>query len=222
MELIIQMNGYVLLVIAALVPIANPFSTAPLFVSMTTGATKEQRRHIALLSSFYMFIVLTVFLILGSVILNFFGISMPALRIAGGLIVATIGFRMVFDHKHDNEKVGEAKTSTKDFNSIAFTPLAMPMLSGPGSISVIMSVAAKLSEIESVSNRIVGYGVVILGIAISALICWLVLRASGSVVRLLGKNGIDALTKVMGFLLVSIGVEFLVAGLRGLSIIPAI
>ncbi|MBL4772693.1 MAG: MarC family NAAT transporter [Alcanivoracaceae bacterium] len=219
MDFIIQMSGYVLLVIVALIPIANPFSTAPLFVSMTTGATKKQRRHIALLSSFYMFIVLTVFLLLGSVILSFFGISMPALRIAGGLIVSTIGFRMVFDHQDDNEKLEEAQASTKDFTSIAFTPLAMPMLSGPGSISVIMSVAAKLSEIETVSNKIIGYSVVILGIALSALICWLVLRASGSVVRLLGKNGIDALTKVMGFLLVSIGVEFLVAGLRGLGVI---
>ncbi|MCF6288111.1 MAG: MarC family NAAT transporter [Proteobacteria bacterium] len=222
MELTMQLVSYVLLVVAALIPIANPFSTAPLFVSMTTGATKKQRQHIALLSCFYMFIVLTIFLLLGTTILNFFGISMSALRIAGGLIVATVGFNMVFDQSDINSDASELDDELKDYTKIAFTPLAMPMLSGPGSISVVMSMAAKLAEIESIKTTLIGYGVVTVGIAISAFICWLVLRASDSVVKLLGQKGIDALTKVMGFLLVGIGVEFLIAGLRGLGVIAAL
>ena len=219
MEFITQFSSYVLLVVAALIPIANPFSTAPLFVSMTTGASKKQRQHIALLSSFYMFIVLTIFLLLGTTILNFFGISMSALRIAGGLIVATVGFNMVFDQSDNSGDSTEVSDELKDYTKIAFTPLAMPMLSGPGSISVVMSMAAKLAEVESIKDTIIGYAVVTVGIAISAFICWLVLRASGSVVKLLGQKGIDALTKVMGFLLVGIGVEFLIAGLRGLGVL---
>jgi len=208
--------------VAALIPIANPFSTAPLFVSMTTGASKKQRQHIALLSSFYMFIVLTIFLLLGTTILNFFGISMSALRIAGGLIVAIVGFNMVFDQSDNSDNNAEISDELKDYTKIAFTPLAMPMLSGPGSISVVMSMAAKLAEIESIQSTLIGYGVVTVGIAISAFICWLVLRASGSVVKLLGQKGIDALTKVMGFLLVGIGMEFLIAGLRGLGVLATL
>ncbi len=218
MELSLQLFSYILLVVAALVPIANPFSTAPLFVTLTAGADEKLRKHIALLCCLYMFGLLVLFLLLGTVVLNFFGISLPALRIAGGLIVATIGFRMVFEQKDKEPESPEV--SHDSLTKVAFTPLAMPMLSGPGSISVVMSMAAQISLLEPVTSKLIAYAVVTTGIAIASIICWLVLRASGSVVRFLGKNGIDALTKVMGFLLVSIGVEFVVAGLKGLNVIP--
>ena len=217
MEVVIQLSGYIILVIAALVPIANPFSTAPLFVGMTANLKTSQRNHIALLATLYMFIVLVVFLLLGAVILNFFGISLPALRIAGGLIVAFIGFRMLFEH--DDSKSEHVRVKPEEANKIAFTPLAMPMLSGPGSISVIMAMAAKISESETLTNQLLGYMVVTIGIALSAFICWLVLRASGSVVRFMGTSGIDALTKVMGFLLVSIGIQFMITGMQSLVIV---
>jgi len=93
----------------------------------------------------------------------------------------------------------------------------MPMLSGPGSIAVIMSIAAIVSEEEILSRRIGAYLVVMVGIAITAIICWLILRVSGSLVRFMGTSGIDALTKIMGFLLISIGVQFVVTGVQGLS-----
>lgn len=216
MDQALELMNYVILVVVALIPIANPFSTAPLFVGMTANLSKQQKNHIAFLSTMYMFIVLTVFLLLGAVILSFFGISLPALRIAGGLIVAFVGFQMLFG---EDEQTEQTQVSAENANKIAFTPLAMPMLSGPGSISVIMSVAVNISEAESVSHQIMGYLVVTVGIALSAFICWLVLRASGAVTRFLGASGIDALTKVMGFLLVSIGVQFVISGVRALGVI---
>ena len=161
-----------------------------------------------------MFIILVVFLILGAVILNFFGISLPALRISGGLIVAYIGFRMLFT---DDDKT--SNKTPKDAKKLAFTPLAMPMLSGPGAIAVVMSMAVQVSEFKSLSNQLLGYFVVIVGIAITAIICWLVLRASGKVIHFMGSSGIDALTKIMGFLLISIGVQFIITGVEGLGII---
>lgn len=216
MDYAVELFGYVLLVIAGLIPIANPFSTAPIFISMTSGLSRKERRHIASMATLYMFIVLVVFLLLGSAILSFFGISLHALRIAGGLIVAYIGFRMLFEpDKQENEP---AKATHEEVKKLAFTPLAMPMLSGPGSISVIMGAAAQISESPSLSEQIMGYLVVTLGIAITAFICWVVLRASGSVVRFMGSSGIDALTKVMGFLLVSIGVQFVITGIQGLGL----
>ncbi len=214
MNLIIEYSGYVLLVVAGLIPIANPFSTAPLFIGMTAELSTTQRNKIAKLSTLYMFVILTVFLLLGAVILNFFGISLHALRIAGGLIIAVIGFRMLFE---DDSKSKEANITEQDANKIAFTPLAMPMLSGPGSIAVIMSMAVSVSELETLSNQMLGYLVVTLGIALSSFICWLVLRVSGRVVNFMGESGIDALTKIMGFLLVSIGVQFIITGMQSLA-----
>lgn len=214
MENSFPLLNYVVLVIAALIPIANPFSTAPLFISMTSDLSRSERNHVALLATTYMFIILVVFLLLGAVILNFFGISLPALRISGGLIVAYIGFRMLFES--DDKKSDKA---SQDAKKLAFTPLAMPMLSGPGSIAVIMSIAVQVAESGSLSNQLLGYFVVTVGIAITAIICWLVLRASGKVIHFMGPSGIDALTKIMGFLLVSIGVQFIITGIKGLGVI---
>ena len=104
----------------------------------------------------------------------------------------------------------------EDANKIAFTPLAMPMLSGPGSIAVVMTMAVTISELASVSDQMIGYGVVTIGIAVSAFISWLVLRASSSVIQFMGTSSIDALTKIMGFLLMSIGVQFLIGGVQSI------
>lgn len=213
MNLAVELLNYVVLVIVALIPIANPFSTAPLFIGMTAGLSQDETAKVARLASLYMFIILTVFLLLGAAILAFFGISLSALRIAGGLIIATIGFRMLFESKPKEE---EPYITSESVNKIAFTPLAMPMLSGPGAIAVIMSMAVSVSQLETVADKFIAYGVITMGIAISAVICWLVLRASGSVTRFMGESGIDALTKIMGFLLVSIGVQFVIGAVQTL------
>ncbi len=215
MDFALELSGYVLLVIAGLIPIANPFSTAPIFISMTAGLKKSERNQIANLAILYMFVVLLVFLLLGAAILSFFGISLHALRIAGGLIVGVIGFRMLFEP--DNSPSHSTQKNHEDVKKLAFTPLAMPMLSGPGSISVIMGGAVEIAELETLTDQIIGYAVVTTGIAITAFICWLVLRASSSVVKFMGPSGIDALTKVMGFLLVSIAVQFVITGVQGLG-----
>lgn len=215
MELALELFAYILLVVAGLIPIANPFSTAPVFIGMTAGLSKQERNQIANLAVTYMFTVLVVFLLLGTMILEFFGISLHALRIAGGLIVAVIGFRMLFEP--DNAPSHSVRRSHDDVKKQAFTPLAMPMLSGPGSISVIMGAAAQISELETLADQTIGYAVVITGIALTVFICWVVLRASGSVVKFMGASGIDALTKVMGFLLVSIGVQFVITGIQGMG-----
>ena len=183
---------------------------------MTSGMGRERRARVAARASIYMFVVLFVFLMLGALIMEFFGITLSSLRIAGGMIVGYIGFKMLFpsDTEAENEAIADAAG-----DKVAFTPLAMPMLSGPGAISVVMSMAAQIGKVENDYHEILGFVVVTAGIAISALICWLVLRASTSVIRFLGETGIDAMTKVMGFLLVAIGTEFFLAGLRDLGVL---
>ncbi len=209
METVIEVVGYIFVVVLGIVPIVNPFSTAPAFISMTAHISDQDRRKTATMACLYMGMLLLVFLFLGAMILQFFGISLQSLRMAGGLIIAYMGFRMLFPPAQPS--ISKASDQDQDAQHLAFTPLALPMLAGPGSISVVLAMATKVSQQEILLNKAVGYLVVSTGIIIATLICWLVLWSSGSVVRFLGKSGIDASTKLMGFLLVCIGMEFVLS-----------
>ena len=189
---------------AALLPIANPFSTAPVFVAVTQRMTAERRMQQARMACIYVFAVLSVSLLAGALVLGFFGISIHALRVAGGLIVARIGFGMLgpeTEERIDDETRAEAM----EMQDVAFTPLAMPMLSGPGSIAVTIGMATEVGHpVENLA--------IIAGLALVAVASWLVLRSSLSVGEYLGSTGVSVLTRIMGLLLVGIGVQFVFTG----------
>lgn len=190
---------------AALLPIANPFSTAPVFVAVTRKMTAERRRQQARLACVYAFAVLTVTLLAGALILNFFGLSIHALRVAGGLIVARIGFGMLNPKPQDELDEG-TQAEAMAMEDVAFTPVAMPMLSGPGSIAVTLGMATEVGHpLENAA--------IIAGIALVALVSWLVLRSSVRVVAFLGVTGVNVLTRIMGLLLVGIGIQFIFVGI---------
>jgi multiple antibiotic resistance protein len=189
----------VLATFAGLLPIVNPFSTAVVFLALTGRLSEPERRRQATLACLYATGVLWVFLFAGAVIMRFFGISIPSLRIAGGLIVARVGFAMLVPSDAD------AATATAPRTDIAFTPLAVPMLSGPGSIAVTIGMAAG-------ANSVLEYLAIAAGIALVVAVSWGVLRGARAVKDFLGEQGIDALTRIMGFLLVCIGVQFIGIG----------
>jgi multiple antibiotic resistance protein len=196
--------------IATLLPIANPFSTAPVFAAFTANLTEDERNRQARRAAIFMAMVLLVTLFAGALVLTFFGISLAALRIAGGLLIAQIGFSMVLPKTQDSLSDSEM-TEALQKRDIAFTPIAMPLLSGPGSMAATLSMA-------SVAGRPFDYAGVSVGIILVALFSWLILRASTVVANVLGATGVDALTRVMGFLLVCIGVVFVSNGvLEGLT-----
>ena len=185
----------------------NPFSTAPLFVSLTAGFDAKRRHRDALMACFYAFGILLLFLLLGTTIIDFFGISVPGIRIAGGLIISALGFNMLFPKAPAGGTNGGASSELE----IAFTPLAMPSLAGPGSISVVVTAASQIKS-NYPEDYIVIYAGVVAGIAVTLLMAWAVLRTASSMARLLGPSGIDALTRIFGFLLVAIGIQFLLTG----------
>jgi multiple antibiotic resistance protein len=197
------------LTIGALLPIMNPFSTAPLFVSLTVGASAQARNREALLACIYAFAILAVFLLVGAAIIDFFGISVPGLRVAGGLIISVIGFRMLFPAPAVAATTDENKSRDLE---IAFTPLAMPSLAGPGSISVVLTAAAQIRSTRP-NDFVLIYVAVLVGMALTLVFSYLVLRAAGAMVRFLGKSGIDAMTRIFGFLLIAIGMQFLLTGI---------
>jgi multiple antibiotic resistance protein len=145
--------------------------------------------------------------------MNFFGISIPGLRIAGGLLVSGIGLSMLSSRTPaQEERERDAARAKRD---ISFTPLAMPMLSGPGSIAVTIG-------FTSLAETPVDYAAIILGIIVVAFISYLVLRISSRIVLVIGINGMSALTKIMGFLLLCIGIQFVVNGLLGVATDPEV
>lgn len=210
MSIAAELLGYLSLVVLGIVPIVNPFSTAPVFLSLTSNASPQGRRRLASQACFYMACLLLVFLLLGTYLLQFFGISMVSLRLAGGLIISYMGFRMLFPASSPAATADQGG-ATGSIDDLAFTPLALPMLCGPGSISVVLAMSTQVSNAATLEQQLYGYAVVAVGIVVSAWICWLVLWSSGAVVRMLGPAGIEAITKLMGFLLICMGMEFVLS-----------
>lgn len=181
-----------------------------MFVSLTTGLDDKRRKQQAFLGCLYAFLILAVFLLVGSAIIDFFGISVSGIRVAGGLIISVTGFRMLFPRPAPAEAaMGEGPQRL----DIAFTPIAMPSLAGPGSISVVLSAAAHIKSIRPHDWALV-YVAVLVGMAATLAMSFLVLRAASFMVRFLGRGGIDAMTRIFGFLLICIGMQFLLTGVR--------
>lgn len=197
--------------VIALLPIINPLASTPVFLAITEGDTELQRQRQARRGCLYMVAILVLSLIGGTFIMNFFGISIPGLRIAGGLLVSGIGLSMLSSRSAaQEERERDAARAKRD---ISFTPLAMPMLSGPGSIAVTIG-------FTSLAQTPLDYAAIILGIVVVALISYLVLRVSSRIVLVIGINGMSALTKIMGFLLLCIGIQFVVNGVLGIATDP--
>jgi multiple antibiotic resistance protein len=212
MDSLIEGFTLILSTIAALLPIVNPFSAVGLVVSITAGLSEAERAEQVRRACIYMFCILATFLIAGGLIMNFFGISIPGLRIAGGMIVSYLGFRMLFPETPAISKQEQVEAMHKP--DISFTPLAMPSLSGPGSIAVVLGVS---STIQERGHIVFGYLFVAVGIAVTALISYIVLKAATRLDRLLGATGMNAMARIMGFLLICIGVQFIINGVTDIA-----
>ncbi len=195
----------------SLFPILNPFSTIPVLLSLTAGAQPHERAQIARRACRNVAIILITALVLGDVILGFFGISLPALRVAGGLVIAVIGMRMLFP----SAETELAAPSGRGQADIALIPLALPSMSGPGSIAVVISWSVQIHEQAGVVSRVVGYGIGIAVVVTTAILAWLVLRSSSTIAQRLGDDGIESIKRLMGFLLVCVGVQFVATGVEG-------
>src|SRR5688572_27174128 len=149
---------YILSTVGALLPIVNPLSAVGMVMSITANLTEHERTEQIRRACIYMFFILTSFLVAGGLIMNFFGISIPGLRIAGGLIVSYLGFRMLFPDTAAMSRQEQAEAASKA--DVSFTPLAMPGLSGPGSIAVVIGMSATVQESQHI---VVGHILIAIG-----------------------------------------------------------
>ena len=188
----------VFIALLALLPMVNPPTTATLLLGLSKGMSREHIRRQINLAAIYLFATLCVSFFIGSSILDLFGISIPGLRLAGGLIIAFIGFRMLFP--------APSQAAGVDINqSIAFVPLTMPSMCGPGTMALVISGAAQIAELPDEYNRFVIYAAMVTAFALMSLLSWGVLKLADPVCKILGATGIDAMTRIMGFLLVCMG-----------------
>jgi multiple antibiotic resistance protein len=188
--------------LAALLPITNPIGGLATFAGLTNGVGRSAMRRQAVMTGVYVFGILTVFALFGSLVLEGLGIGLPALQIAGGLVVAHSGFGMIVSRETltDDEKThGVSKAD------VSFSPMALPLIAGPGAIGVVIALTARHPGIV---NRL---GVIVAVLAIAALVTVL-LRFGTPLVDKLGPTGLGALTRIIGFLTLAIGVELVTHG----------
>ena len=210
MEWLLAYLGYTAGAVLAILPIVNPLGAVPLVMSVASHLPEAERQRQVRRACIYTFALMTAFLLAGSLIMNFFGISMPGMRIAGGMIVAFLGFGMLFPAARTEAAAAAQRSEIK--YDIAFTPLAMPGLSGPGTFAVVMSLSSQATAKDG-WDRVVAFVGVASGILLVALTSWFVLRGAERFNRLLGATGMVALTRLMGFLMICIGVQFIIDGL---------
>jgi multiple antibiotic resistance protein len=219
---------YVGLGLATLLPMANPLTSATLLLALSRDFTAAERNHQVNKAALYVAAILVVCFYGGHAIMAGFGISIPSLRIAGGLIILYLGFTMLFPGASRSEADVQASMKREDNieaqkkaafglarrdppRDIAFVPLALPGTAGPGTIAVVVSTASTMqSRGGPTAIQHLAFFTVTL---IVALLFWACLRSANRVVKLLGESGIDAISRIMGFLLVCIGVQFAADGI---------
>ncbi|SUC08811.1 membrane protein YhcE [Pasteurella canis] len=196
-----------------LIALVNPLGVVPIFYSMTASLSKEQQNKTGLITCISIVIILLVSFFFGNFILNAFHISIDSFRIAGGIVVILIALTMI------NGKIGEHKINKEeknenfdDYNNIAVVPLAMPIMAGPGSISATI-------VFGSTQHSIVDYFYSSITIMLFGLGCYILFRYSEPVIKKLGKTGSNVITRIMGLLLMSLGIEIIIGGLRNLGIV---
>lgn len=186
--------------------IVDPLAVIPSFLTITADGTAERRRKIAFQASIACALILATFASAGGLIFRVFGITLPAFRIAGGIILGLSALEMVRAERRSRETREEVEEGHEKY-SAAITPLAIPMLAGPGAIStviVLMDRAEGWSQVVPVYTAILGAGIA----------TFAVLRGSELLNRALGKTGINVLSRIMGLVLATVAVQFVLDGLR--------
>jgi multiple antibiotic resistance protein len=190
--------------------LVDPVATIPAFLVMTDGHTQEHRRRMAKRAAWTCFFVLGGFGLIGAQVFKLLGITMPAFRIAGGLILLLIGIDMVQARRPStNEAPGEAEEGAHK-EDVGIIPLGMPMLAGPGAISTVMVLIGPTPEWWQLL-------LIFTALAVTAAACFWVLKAADSVRRYLGETGIHIMTRLMGMLLTALAVQFISGGLLDLG-----
>lgn len=202
--------GHALSVFMGFFAIMNPIANTPIFLGLTADDSPDIRKRVAVKSLVAAFVLILVFCLLGKLIFDLFGITLPAFRITGGVLVALIGYQMLHGDQskvHGVSPAGDQQASREAALSIAVTPLAIPILGGPGTIATAMNFASTGGIREML--------VTIVAFAVLCLITYGFFISGQRLVKFLGQGGLSVITRIMGLILAVIGVQMVIDGVAG-------
>lgn len=185
----------------------NPISNLPAYMALVADDSQKISRKIAFRSLLIAFVIITVFIFSGDFIFKVFGITIVSFRIAGGILVAVIGYHMINGNHSPSYKGMEQQAVNLDQMSIAISPLAMPLFAGPGTITTALSLAN-----GGLRNQLI----TVVAFALLCVITYLLLRSAKQIADFLGKNLMKIITKMMGLLLFSIGIQMIIVSVQTL------
>jgi multiple antibiotic resistance protein len=203
---VLAWNEYVQIVIALIV-IIDPLGAIPIFISLTAAQKDAQRKRTAYVASLSVAIILVVSCFIGEWILKLFGISIASFRIGGGVLLLLMSIAMM------NAKISQAKRTDSEEEeargkeNVAVVPLAIPLLAGPGAISLVIIYADKITGV-------VNTGFLVLSCIVAAALMWGALRLAVPISKLLGQTGINIATRIMGLIMAAISIEFIASGYK--------
>ena len=200
-----------ILVVAALFPIVNPLGGATIFLTTTQGYSSAARAMLARKVSLYGFILLLASLVAGTHLLRFFGISLAAVQVGGGLVVAVSGWRLLNRPAEPREPSAHQIASERDLLTRAFYPLTLPLTVGPGSISVAITLGANL-PLGGTGGLASSWDILlaaVVGLAIVSFLVWLCYYSAERMSRVLGETGTSVVLRLSSFILLCIGVQIL-------------
>ncbi len=200
---------FTLLTLSSIIIIVNPLGATLIYVSLTTNLDRAQKDVVATDSCRFALIVLLAVAVLGAFILQLFGISLEAFRIAGGILLFGIGMEMVYAKTSRTKLTATEKYESRENDDIALMPIAIPMIAGPGAITTTIVLMN-----EAGAMHIAAYGIVLGAIIISILITYFMMKNSDYIMTKVGQREYRAVNRLMGMLLIAIAVQFVVNGVK--------
>ncbi len=195
--------------------IMNPIANTPIFIGLTQSNTSAERRKIAFQSVFYAFIIVSVFCVAGHFIFKLFGITLPAFQITGGILLFFVGYSLIqgkkspVHHFPESAKPEIQEMHEKNETNIAISPLAIPILAGPGTIATAMNF------IGVSSNDLVHILIVVISFAALCLLTFILFVSGEKFIHFLGRGVISVITRIMGLILSVIATQMVIAGIHG-------
>ncbi|HMB41496.1 MAG TPA: MarC family NAAT transporter [Balneolaceae bacterium] len=203
---ILGIAGLLFASFTSLFSVVNPLAAMPLFLSLTDRFSEQERIQTANKATLYMLGVLLTFLLIGTFILSFFGISLAGIRIAGGLIIMRAAYSMLNPEKGGRKLTAEDEAAALEKEDISFSPLALPLLSGPGSIAVVIGFA---TQAGGATDYLINGAAVVLVVVVT----YGILRLAPISAKYIGYTGLNVMTRLMGFIALAISVQFILSGI---------
>ena len=203
--------AFALLAFTSLLAIVNPISAVPLYLAVTAEYDGAHRRRTLRLAVVTAIAVLVTFGVLGTFILRFFGVTTDAFRIAGGFIFLGVGSDMLAARRSRAKTTNEEDVEAGQRDEVGIIPLGIPTLAGPGAITTVITLTA---QTEHLWQRVAVYG----AIGLVVMVSWVVLRIAPLLLRRFGTTGLNVMTRIMGLLVMVIGVQFVIDGIRAIVI----